>query len=92
MIEDLGIILQDRIRSALPQHYRSLVRAKINKLFNVEIKGILFEYFSNMGDIEAYKKVNNRSRKYLLKIRKNMSKEGFIIHEKLLDKKKLIVN
>ena len=68
------------------------MRLKVDKLSNAEIKGILFEYFSNIGNTEVYKEVNNRSRQYLSKIRKSISEEGFIICEKLLDKEKFIVN
>ena len=68
------------------------MHTKVDKLSNAEINGILFEYFSKTGNTEAYKEVNNRSRQYLSKIRKNISEEGFIIHEKLLDKENFIVN
>ena len=37
-----------------------------------------------MGDTEAYEKVNERSKKYLLQLNTSISEEGYVLREKIL--------
>ena len=48
------------------------------------IKGILFEYYLTIGDIEAYEKVNKQSKKYTTKLKQSISEEGYVLRERLL--------
>ena len=48
------------------------------------MKGLLFEYYSLIGDTIVCNKVNERSRCYLAKVNKAVSKESYEIRENQL--------
>ena len=49
---------------------------QIKNLSNGELKGILFEYYTSINNIEAYREVNARSQQYLQKLNMGISEEG----------------
>ena len=50
----------------------------------MELKGILLEYYSSMGNRIAYKELKERSLRYVNKLKKGISEEEYTIREKLL--------
>ena len=89
MLEDLHLILQEERHDTLPPKYRSLSECKLTKLLIAEIKGILYDYFSTMNDVEAYNNLNIKSLSYLSLIKKSISEEGFIIRKSVLKKNRI---
>ena len=73
-------------KEALPLVYRNLTSKGVDCLQNAELKGILFEVYSNLGDTTAYKKLNKISIKYSTKLWVGLSKEGYIIRDRLFTK------
>ena len=57
-----------RNKAALPLAYRNLISIGIDYLQNAELKGILFEVYSNLRDTTTYKKLSKRSIRYLTKL------------------------
>ena len=56
------------------------------KILSAEmIKGVLFEYYSLIGNIEAYERINKRSKEFVEKLNSGFSEEGYIIREKQLE-------
>ena len=54
LMNKLYSIIKEGARDNLPQEYRDFSETQIKELPNVELKGILFSYYSNAGDINAY--------------------------------------
>jgi len=77
-------MLFQNTREIIPQRYRRFSYKEIDKLSNGELKGILFETYSNAGDKEAYEKVNERSKRYKNKINSSISEEDYTIRENSL--------
>ena len=67
--------------------FRNLLSSQVNCIPNSELKGILFTYYSKIGDTQAYQAINERSKRYLQKLNKGISEEGYTIREQLLHKK-----
>ena len=55
---------------------------KIDDLQTIVLKGILFKYYSSIGNLSAYNNVNDRSKRYLEKVNKAVLEEGYDIREK----------
>jgi len=83
LLSEVRILFQN-IREIIPQKYRRFSYKEIDKLSNEELKGILFETYSNAGDKEAYKKVNERSKRYKNKRNSSILEEGYTIQENSL--------
>ena len=79
-------IIKEEAHDNLPQEYREFSKTQIKELPNTELKGILFSYYSNAGDINAYQKLNKRSKSYVQKLNIDLSEERFTIRERLLAK------
>ena len=71
-------------QSAISIKYQNKLDLAIDQFFNRKLKGILFEVYISLGDIEAYEKVNERSKKYLLQLNTSISEEGYVLREKTL--------
>ena len=69
-----------------PPQFRTLLSLQVNHILNLELKGLLFTYYSKTGDTQAYQVVNERSKRYLQKLNKGISEEGYTIREQLLEK------
>ena len=68
LIKELtNIILQEECK-ALPLSYRNLSNKEIKGLSTSVIKGILFEYYSRAGNIQACNNINIRANDYKNKI------------------------
>ena len=48
------------------------------------MKRILHEYYYNMGNRNIYREVKERSLWFVVKLKKGISEEGYMIREKLL--------
>ena len=49
-----------------------------------QLKGLLFEFYSKQGDLEAYNNINKRTLEYRNKINNGISEEGYILCERML--------
>ena len=58
--------------------------SQCEKLPSSIIKGILFEYFITLGNIEAYEWVNIQLKSYANKLNQGISEEGYVLWERLL--------
>ena len=47
----------------------------------VDLNGILHKWYKKIGDRAAYMKVTQRSKHYISKINKGISKEGYVLRE-----------
>jgi len=48
-----------------PPQFWTLLSPQVNRIPNSELKGILFTYYSKIGNIQVYQAVNKRSKRYL---------------------------
>ena len=84
LMNELCSIIKEEAYGNLPQEYRSFSKTQIEELPNAELKGILFSYYSNVGDINAYQELNKRSKSYVQKLNFSLSEEGFTNRERLI--------
>ena len=84
LMNELYSIIKEEEYNNLPQEYRDFSETQIKELPNVELKDILFSYYSNVGDINAYQELNKRSKSYVQKLNFDLSEEGFTIRERLI--------
>ena len=68
------------------------IPSQINCVLNSELKKILFTYYSNIRDKQAYLAVNERSRRYVQKLNERISEEGYTIREQLLERENSLEN
>ena len=66
--------------------------SQINRVSNSELKGILFTYYSNIRDKQAYLAVNERSRRYIQKLNEGILEEAYTIREQLLERENSLEN
>ena len=83
LINNFRVILQNRNIDLLPHYYRNLESTQVDHLLCLELKGILFSYYSEIGNLVAYREMNLQSKCYLHKINTGISEEGFTIRERL---------
>ena len=57
---------------------------KVDELQTTVLKGILFDYYSSIGNLSAYDNVNKRLKWYLEKVNKAVLEEGYKIRENQL--------
>ena len=84
LINELCSIIKEEACDNLPQEYRDFSKTQIKELPNAELKGILFSYYSNAGDINTYQELNKRLKSYVQKLNFDLSEEGFTIRERLI--------
>ena len=49
------------------------------------VKGILLEYYSLVGNVEVYDRINKRSKEFVEKLNSGFSEEGYIMRERQLE-------
>ena len=65
LINNLTEIINNGQRASLPSNYRNLTILQIKHLSNSNLKGVLFSYYSSIGNVEIYKEMSLRSKRYL---------------------------
>ena len=91
-MKEITAIISNRQNHYFPPQFQTWIPSQINYISNSELKGILFMYYSNIGDKQAYLAVNKRSRRYVQKLNKGISEEGYTIREHLLEKENSLEN
>ena len=80
-MKEIIAIISNRQNHYFPPQFQILIHSQINRVSNSELKGILFTYYSNIGDKQAYLVVNERSRRYIQKLNEGILEEGYTIRE-----------
>jgi len=68
-----------------PPKYRNFSMTQLKNIPSQELKGILFEIYTKTGDTEAYERVNQRLRDYVVKINRTITEEGYDHKGKCID-------
>ena len=91
-MKEITAIIDNRQNYYFPLYFQTLTFSQINYVSNSELKGILFMYYSIIGDKQAYLAVNERSRRYVQKLNEGISEEGYTIREQLLERENSLEN
>ena len=78
------IDLQNKIRKVSRTLQVSTLNIDIDKATMAQLKGWLFEIYSKLSNIEACNNINKRTITYRNKINKGISKEGYVLRERML--------
>ena len=81
------IDLQNKVRKVSRILLALALNIDINNAITKQLKGKLFEIYSRSGNIEAYNNINTRTIAYRNKIIKGISKEEYILRERMLQLK-----
>ena len=79
LVKELQSIYKTGRKDSIPIEYWQIKPNQVDRLSTVVFKGILFQYYTNTRDISSYKKINNRLRKYIIKINKAISEEEYTL-------------
>jgi len=60
---------------------KELMLYQVDSMSSSYIKDLLFEYYTMIGDMISYNRINKWSKQYLQKINKGISEEAYIIYE-----------
>jgi len=66
--------------------FKNMSTEIISSLPTSTIKGLLFEYYALINDIQAYNSINERTIRYKNKINNHITEEGHVIREGILEK------
>ena len=91
-MKEIMAIIDNRQNHYFPPQFQILISSQINHVANSELKRILFTYYSNIGDKQAYLAVNKRSRRYVQNLTEGILEEGYTIREQLLQRENSLRN
>ena len=80
-MKEITAIIGNRQNHYFLLQFQTLTSSQINRVSNLELKGILFTYYSNIRGKQAYLAVNERSRRYVQKLNEGISEEDYTIRE-----------
>ena len=69
---------------AILLEYYNKLYSTIDRFSNSKMKGILFETYVSLGDMDSYEKVNKKWKNFLSQLNSNISEEGYVLREKIL--------